>query len=77
MQLSAVTYSFKDPCWSRPVNTREAADRHAKPFQDGIPRHPAQQGATSSAGLLGNGKAAMELQGHWNPGVRIRPLTPG
>jgi raffinose/stachyose/melibiose transport system substrate-binding protein len=47
----------------------------AKPFQDGFLASPAQQGATSSAGLLGNGKAAMELQGHWNPGV-IQPLTP-
>ena len=35
-------------------------------------RPPAQQGATSSAGLLANGKAAMELQGHWNPGVMQR-----
>jgi raffinose/stachyose/melibiose transport system substrate-binding protein len=47
----------------------------AQPFQEGFLATPAQQGATSSAGLLANGKAAMELQGHWNPGV-MQPLTP-
>ena len=47
----------------------------AEPFQDGFLATPAQQGATSSAGLLANGKAAMELQGHWNPGV-MQSLTP-
>ena len=47
----------------------------ADPFQSGFLATPAQQGATSSAGLLANGKAAMELQGHWNPGV-MQSLTP-
>ena len=47
----------------------------AKPFQDGFLATPAQQGATSSAGLLANGKVAMELQGHWDAGV-MQPLTP-
>jgi raffinose/stachyose/melibiose transport system substrate-binding protein len=74
MQLSAVTYNFKDPCWIKAGQyTQQLIDM--KPFQDGFLATPAQQGATSSAGLLGNGKAAMELQGHWNPGV-IQPLTP-
>lgn len=39
------------------------------PFQDGFLATPAQQGAGSSAGLIANGKAAMELMGHWDPGV--------
>ena len=74
MQLSAVTYNFKDPCWLKAGQyTQQLIDM--QPFQDGFLATPAQQGATSSAGLLGNGKAAMELQGHWNPGV-IQPLTP-
>jgi raffinose/stachyose/melibiose transport system substrate-binding protein len=30
---------------------------------------PAQEGATSASGLLATGKVAMELQGHWEPGV--------
>ena len=47
-----------------------------EPFQEGFLATPAQQGAASSAGLLANGKAAMELQGHWNPGV-MAGLTAG
>ena len=74
MQSSAVTYNFKDPCWLKAgTYTQQLIDM--QPFQAGFLATPAQQGATSSAGLLGNGKAAMELQGHWNPGV-IQPLTP-
>lgn len=41
----------------------------SNPFQDGFLATPAQQGAGSSAGLIANGKAAMELMGHWDPGV--------
>jgi raffinose/stachyose/melibiose transport system substrate-binding protein len=40
-----------------------------KPFQEGFNGTPAQQGAGSSAGLVANGKAAMELQGDWDPSV--------
>ncbi len=40
-----------------------------KPFQTGFLGTPAQVGAGSSAGLVANGKAAMELQGDWDPGV--------
>ena len=43
------------------------------PFQEGFLATPAQQGAGSSAGLVANGKAAMELMGHWEPGVDERP----
>jgi raffinose/stachyose/melibiose transport system substrate-binding protein len=39
------------------------------PFQTGFLGTPAQQGAGSSAGMVANGKAAMELQGDWEPGV--------
>jgi raffinose/stachyose/melibiose transport system substrate-binding protein len=39
------------------------------PFQKGFLATPAQTGAGSSAGLVANGKAAMELMGHWDPGV--------
>ncbi len=39
------------------------------PFQAGFLATPAQQGAGSSAGLVANGKAAMELMGQWDPGV--------
>jgi raffinose/stachyose/melibiose transport system substrate-binding protein len=74
MQASAVTYNFKDSCWLKAGQyTQQLID--AQPFQDGFLATPAQQGATSSAGLVANGKAAMELQGHWNPGV-MQSLTP-
>jgi raffinose/stachyose/melibiose transport system substrate-binding protein len=74
MQQSAVSYNFTNPCWIK-AGTYVQQLLGAKPFQDGFLATPAQQGATSSAGLLANGKAAMELQGHWNPGV-MQSLTP-
>ena len=40
-----------------------------EPFQDGFNGTPAQQGAGSSAGLVANGGAAMELQGTWHKSV--------
>ena len=46
-----------------------------EPFQEGFLGTSAQQGAGSSAGLVANGQAAMELMGHWNAGV-IGGLTP-
>ncbi len=39
------------------------------PFQTGFLGTPSQQGAGSSAGLVASGKAAMELQGDWDPSV--------
>ena len=74
MQQSAVSYNFSDPCWIKAGVYVEQL-LAAEPFQDGFLATPAQQGATSSAGLLANGKTAMELQGHWNPGV-MQSLTP-
>jgi raffinose/stachyose/melibiose transport system substrate-binding protein len=44
------------------------------PFQNAFLGTPAQQGAGSSAGLVANGKAAMELQGDWELPTMI-PLT--
>lgn len=71
---SQAKYEFTDPCWVQAGATMQQLI-DAKPFQNGFLATPAQQGATSAAGLLANGKAAMELQGHWNPGV-MTPLTP-
>jgi raffinose/stachyose/melibiose transport system substrate-binding protein len=74
MQQSAVTYNFRDACWLKAGKyVQQLLD--LEPFQDGFLATPAQQGASSSAGLVANGKAAMELQGHWNPGV-MQSLTP-
>jgi raffinose/stachyose/melibiose transport system substrate-binding protein len=74
MQQAAVDYKLTDSCWTQAgVKVKQLLD--AQPFESGFLAVPAQQGAGSSAGLLGNGKAAMELQGHWNPGV-MNGLTP-
>jgi len=74
LQQAAVDYKFTDSCWTQAgVKVKQLLD--ASPFQNGFLATPAQQGAGSSAGLMGNGKAAMELQGHWNPGV-MNGLTP-
>jgi raffinose/stachyose/melibiose transport system substrate-binding protein len=74
MQQSAVSYNFKDPCWVKAGKyLQQLLD--AEPFQEGFLATPAQQVPTSSAGLLANGKAAMELMGHWDPGV-MQGLTP-
>ncbi|MFC6023032.1 ABC transporter substrate-binding protein [Plantactinospora solaniradicis] len=68
LEDSVANYRFDDPCWVQAgQKTKELID--AQPFQKGFLATPAQQGATSSAGLLADGRAAMELQGHWNPSV--------
>ncbi|MDF2555839.1 MAG: extracellular solute-binding protein [Microbacterium sp.] len=61
-------FDFGDPCW---VEAGEGLQEFigAEPFQDGFLGTVAQEGAGSSAGLLANGQAAMELMGHWNAGV--------
>jgi len=70
----SVDYKLTDPCWVAAGNKiKQLLD--ASPFNNGFLATPAQQGAGSSAGLLANGKAAMELQGQWDPGV-MQGLTP-
>ena len=62
-----------DPCFLKAGQDLKAF-LDTKPFQTGFLATPAQQGAGSSAGLLANGKAAMELQGDWEAPTII-PLT--
>lgn len=57
-----------DPCFTKASDSMKDF-LAVKPFQPGFLGTPAQQGAGSSAGMLANGKAAMELQGTWEPGV--------
>jgi raffinose/stachyose/melibiose transport system substrate-binding protein len=59
---------FDDPCFVK-AGTDLQAFINTSPFQKGFLATPAQTGAGSSAGLVANGKAAMELMGHWDPGV--------
>ncbi len=71
---TAKTLSFDDPCWLKAgQDVQDFAG--TKPFNNDFLTTSAQQGAGSSAGLLANHKAAMELMGAWNPGV-IASLTP-
>ena len=65
---------FTDDCWIRAgEDLQDLAD--TEPFNQGFLTTAAQQGAGSSAGLIANKQAGMELMGAWNPGV-IASLTP-
>jgi len=68
------TKDFSDGCWLKAAE--DLNDFAAtQPFNDGFLTTSAQQGAGSSAGLVANHQAAMELMGAWDPGV-IASLTP-
>jgi raffinose/stachyose/melibiose transport system substrate-binding protein len=74
LQAVATDPNLNDPCWLK-AGEDLVKFSDTKPFNEGFLTTPAQQGAGSSAGLLANHKAAMELMGSWNPGV-IGSLTP-
>jgi raffinose/stachyose/melibiose transport system substrate-binding protein len=74
MNDTATSLKFTDPCWTK-AGDDLATFLKVNPFQKGFLTTPAQQGAGSSAGLVANHKAAMELMGNWDPGV-IETLTP-
>ncbi|WP_430645278.1 ABC transporter substrate-binding protein [Agromyces sp. GXS1127] len=65
---------FSDECWIRAGEDLEEFAA-TEPFNEGFLTTSAQQGAGSSAGLVANHQAAMELMGAWDPGV-IASLTP-
>lgn len=74
MAKAASDPTFDDECWLRAGE--DLADFAAgNPFNEGFLTTSAQQGAGSSAGLIANHKASMELMGAWDPGV-IASLTP-
>jgi len=74
LQKAASTLKFDNPCWIKAGEDLKAFNA-TNPFNKGFLTTSAQQGAGSSAGLLANHKAAMELMGAWDPGV-IASLTP-
>lgn len=59
---------FSDPCFEKAGETVEQIVAE-KPFNKGFLSTPSQTGPTSASGLLATGKVAMELAGHWEPGV--------
>jgi len=74
INTAAADRTFDDPCFE--TAGQQLSDFiDSEPFNDGYLTTAAQQGAGSSAGLLANHKAAMELMGAWDPGV-IASLTP-
>lgn len=74
LEQAQLELDFSDPCFIEAGDlVQQLVD--AEPFNEGFLATPAQQGATSSAGLLANGLAGMELMGHWNPAV-MADLTP-
>jgi raffinose/stachyose/melibiose transport system substrate-binding protein len=68
MQQAGVDFDFSDSCFVKAGEDLKTFIA-LNPFQEGFLATPAQEGATSSAGLLASGQAAMELMGHWHPGV--------
>ncbi|WP_305788098.1 ABC transporter substrate-binding protein [Symbioplanes lichenis] len=73
LDAAAESKSFDDPCWTK-AGTDLQTFAAGRPFNNGFLTTSAQQGAGSSAGLLANHKAGMELMGSWDPGV-IASLT--
>lgn len=59
------SFDFSDPCWVDAGDQLQAMI-DTDPFQAQFTSTVAQTGATSSAGLVATGKAAMELMGQWN-----------
>lgn len=74
MNEAAQSLTFTDDCWLR-AGEDLAEFAATEPFNSGFLTTVAQQGAGSSAGLLANHQAAMELMGAWEPGV-VASLTP-
>jgi len=74
LDAAASSLTFNDPCF---LQAAEDVQNFAStdPFQSGYLTTSAQQGAGSSAGLVANHQASMELMGMWDPGV-IQSLTP-
>ena len=68
LQSSIKAINMTAPCFSQATKDLTAF-MATSPFQGGFNATQAQTGAGSSAGLLANGKAAMELQGDWETSV--------
>ncbi|HEX6523139.1 MAG TPA: extracellular solute-binding protein [Streptosporangiaceae bacterium] len=68
LQSSIKAINMTAPCFSQATKDLSAF-MATSPFQTAFNGTQAQQGAGSSAGLVANGKAAMELQGDWETAV--------
>jgi raffinose/stachyose/melibiose transport system substrate-binding protein len=61
-------HTFDDACFVKAGQDLQAFDA-TNPYQPNFLATPGQKGADSSAGLVANGKAAMELMGAWDGGT--------
>jgi raffinose/stachyose/melibiose transport system substrate-binding protein len=68
LQKAGVDKKFTDACFTKAGDDLKSF-LATNPFNEGFLGTPAQTGATSSAALVANRKAAMELMGHWDPAV--------
>ncbi|WP_129667546.1 extracellular solute-binding protein [Phytoactinopolyspora endophytica] len=68
LQDAVTSLDFSDPCFVRAGETLQSIVE-AEPFNPGFLTTPAQEGPTSASGLLATERVAMELAGHWEPGV--------
>jgi raffinose/stachyose/melibiose transport system substrate-binding protein len=73
LQGAVKSLDFSNPCF---VKAGEDLEKiiSIEPFNKGFLSTPAQTGPGSASGLLATGKVAMEMQGHWEPGV-MKGLT--
>jgi raffinose/stachyose/melibiose transport system substrate-binding protein len=74
LQTAIKSISANYPCFAKAGNDLKAF-MASNPFQPAFLNTPAQVGAGSSAGMVADGKAAMELQGDWDPSV-MQALVP-
>ncbi len=68
IQQAMSSVSLSNACFGK-ATTDMTNFMKTSPFQTGFLGTSSQQGAGSSAGMVASGKAAMELQGDWDPGV--------
>jgi raffinose/stachyose/melibiose transport system substrate-binding protein len=74
IQQAMSSVNLSAPCFSK-ATTDLTAFLASNPFEGGFNAVAAQTSPTSSAGMLANGKAAMELQGDWEPGEALGDTT--
>ena len=67
VQQGMTASNMSAPCFSKATKDLTAF-LATNPFEPGFNAVTAQSSPTSSAGMLANGKVAMELQGDWEPG---------
>ena len=68
LKKADASLDLSDPCWTKAGQDLKTF-LATNPFQTGFLGTASQQGSGSSAGMVADGSAAMELQGDWDPSV--------